>query len=107
MGLQDEPVPFQKAPAASIAVANIYKINRPFCFVPPNSGGDLLPIGVDKHQSARAKKRLHPMIVLSHIAIIAAGGICQRGSLEVAPTLDHACQVSCAPRIEGRIEANR
>jgi hypothetical protein len=57
------------APTATELPVQFKEVNRPLIFVRPTGILDLLEFGIHEHQTPRAKKRVHSLIVRSYISI--------------------------------------
>jgi len=71
MGKQQELVIQKVAPRASIAVAQLDKIDGAVKFGPPAKRLHFPHAGIDLHEGARAQQRVERVIVQADIAILA------------------------------------
>src|SRR6266436_10068081 len=90
------------APAATETFAQLDKINRALILVCPTGILNMLELGVDEHQTARTKQRMHPAVIQPYIPIQMLRGLTEQRSFQVCPPLHHASQKFSPAGVEGR-----
>jgi hypothetical protein len=92
------------APTASKLPVQLQEVNGALIFVRPPGILDLPKLWIYEHQTPRAKKRVHPLVVGSYISIEVSRGLIEECAFQVSPTLNHSRQEFRAARVEGRIK---
>src|SRR5258708_39771944 len=108
MGKQQELVIQKVAPRASIAVAQLHKIDGAVKFGPPAKGLHFAHAGIDLHEGTRAQQRVERVIVQADIDILAVAyvQVLDQRYGNFSPKFHHAREKIGVVQIKGPVKSN-
>src|SRR6266852_8387736 len=108
MGKQQELIIQKVAPRASIAVAQLHKIDGAVKFGPPAKGLHFPHAGIDLHEGTRAQQRVERVILQADIAILTVPDVqvLDQRYRYFSPKFHHAREKVGVVQLEGPVKSN-
>src|ERR1700722_6661242 len=106
MGCQDQLLPIEARPSAGKTLPMLEKIDRPFELMVPTGARNLPLRVVNRNEGAWLQHRIHEPIFGSNQgkALFLVIHRLKKQQRKLTPALNHAGNISCAPKVETGIE---